>query len=148
GAGDGGEESCGGVRGADEGGPVESAVGAKLPAAVGIVDGNNRDALDGASVGVGDAVAAGRGDDGADPVAGIGRRFVANRGQCQVAFVVEGRRGVDGVDGDGGGLGGGAEGGAAAVVRHVGRAAVGPAGLVPGAEGDPGAHRAVEVGVG
>src|SRR5205823_3992114 len=65
-----------------------------------------------------------------------------------VAAVVEDRGVVDGVDGNHGGFGGDAEGGAATVARHVRGTAVGTAGLVPGAEGDPVAHRAVEVGVG
>src|SRR5262249_47025103 len=95
-----------------------------------------------------DAVVAGGGDDGADQVAGVGRRVLVDSGQGHVAAVVEERCVVDRGDGDRGGLGGGAEGGTAAVGGHVRGGAIGPIGLVPGAEGDTRVYRADEVGVG
>src|SRR5204862_301082 len=127
GSGIGRQQPGGSVRRAAEGGPVAAAVGAELPVAVGVVDGDDGDALDGAEVAVGDAVAAGRGDDGADQVAGVRRRILVDGGQRHDPAVVEDRGVIDALNRDGGRLGGGAEGGAAAVDRHVRRAAVGPA---------------------
>ena len=54
---------------------------------LGVVDGDDGDALDGGGVGVGDAVAAGRGDDAADQVAGVCRRVLVDGGQLHVGLL-------------------------------------------------------------
>src|SRR5262249_27687492 len=91
GAGVGRQEPRGGVRWVAEIGPVRPAVGAELPAAVAVVNGDDGDALDGIGVGVGDGVDAGGGEDVPDPVARVGRRILGDGSQRQVAAVVQHR---------------------------------------------------------
>src|SRR5262249_57629823 len=96
GAGVGGQQPRGGRRRIAERGPVAPAVGAELPATVGVVRGDDGDPLQRAGVRIGDAVAAGGGDDAPDQVPAVGRRILVEWGQGHVAAVVEGGGVVDG----------------------------------------------------
>ena len=80
------------------------AVEAVLPLAVGIVHGDDGDAFQGAAVRVGDAVAAGTGDELGDGIAGVGVLIDTDGIQVWGAAVVQQRRVVDRIDGDGEGV--------------------------------------------
>ena len=103
-----------------------------LPGAVTAVQAGDGDALDGATIDVGNI----GGDDGGDEIAAVAGGILGDGRQAGGGGREHGRI-VDGGDGQGGRLGGGAIGGGAAVGTHVDAGvAIAAGGGIPGPEGD------------